>query len=251
MRITEESMKQKNPELNGPAGLTPDFAASAPTAKQQPMTEREKLKTMNFKDKIWYIWSYYKWFFAGAAIVCFLISSIGQAAYRMTFQTALHIVAINGKENTETHMQEAAEDFHIWLGLGKKDRVTTETLFMHYEDAPNEYTLANMTKLSTLAAAQELDVVIGDAETFDYYAPLGAFQNLSQTLPPDILESVKERLFYAVNENGETCACAIDISGTPFAEKNELSQKPALLGIMNSSQRSETALALIQYILNP
>lgn len=248
MRITEESMKQKNPELNGPAGLTPDFTASAPDNHQPPMTEREKLKAMNFKDKLWYIWTYYKWFFATATIICLLAGSLGKAAYQMTFQTALHIVAVNGQENTEVRLQETAKDFHTWLGLGKKDRITTETLSIHYDDAPNEFTLANMTKFSTLAAAQELDIVIGDAETFHYYAPLGAFQELSQMLPPEILESANERLFYAVNENGESYICAIDISGTPFAEKNELTNKPTLLGIMNSSQRTETALALMEYI---
>lgn len=247
MRITEESMKQMNPELNGP-GQMKDATAPDPRKDQPRLTEREKLKNMSSKDKIWYIWAYYKWFFIAAAIAIFMLGSLGKAAYMSTFKTVLHVAVVNNRTSEETAMTTVTEDFHSWLGLGKKDRIITEPLFISYNDASTEYSIANMAKVSAMASAQELDVMIGDAETIDHYATAGAFQNLEMALTPDILARVEDRLYYAEDETGAPYACAVDLSDTEFAEKCQLMQEPPLVGVIVNSERNEYAMKLIEYI---
>lgn len=246
MRITEESMKQENPELNGPGQLA-DSDDLSPQAPQPKLTEREKLSHMNTKDKLWYIWAYYKWYFAGVIIAVILLAAIGNAAYQRTFDTAIHIVAVNTRSGEEDLLSDTMDTFHDAIGLGEKELVVAESMFINYEEH-SEYSMANMTKIATLAAARDLDAVIGDTTTIDFYASSGAFYDLTTLLSPEVLETVKDRLYYAVNDVGESCACAIDISGTAFAEESGLTRTTPLFGISLSSERKETSLKLLTYI---
>lgn len=247
MRITEESMKQTNPELNGP-GQMADVDAPAAKEPEVQLTEREKLKAMNTQDRFWYIWEYYKWHIISVVIAAFILFSLGKAAYMSTFTTAMHLVTINNRTSEETGMTAVTDDFHDWFGLDKKDRIISESLFIAYGDDTTEYSLANMAKISALAAARELDVIIGDTASIDHYAAVGAFQNLETALPPEILALVKDRLYYTENEAGIPYAFAIDISGTEFAENCLLYQEPPLFGLVSSSEKNEISLGLVEYI---
>ncbi|MGN0157978.1 MAG: hypothetical protein ACI39W_02395 [Brotaphodocola sp.] len=249
MRITEESMKQDNPELTGPGQMT-DTTIPDPRTEQPKLTEREKLKDMSTQDKIWYIWAYYKWFFIAAAIAICVISSLGKAAYMSTFKTALHIAVVNNRGENETNLEMVTEDLHSWLNLGKKDRIITEPLFIGYGDDSTEYSIANMAKISAMASAQELDVMIGDVETIDHYASVGAFQDLETVLSPKVLTLVENHLYYAKDETGVSHACAVDISDTPFSEECQLMQEPPLIGVLVTSERNETSLKMIEYIFD-
>lgn len=248
MRITEESMKQKNTALNGPGQMT-DGDTSAIYQKDRPqLSEREKLKNMNSKDKLWYIWEYYKWLIIGAVIAVFMLYSIGRVAYMNTFTTAMHLAVINSRGSEETGITAVTDDFHDWMELGKKDRIISESLFISYGDDSTEYSLANMAKISALASAKELDVMIGDTETIDHYASVGAFQNLETSLSPEILALVEDRIYYAENDAGVPYAFAIDLTGTEFTAACQLTQEPPLLGILTNSERSDVARNLIEYI---
>ena len=55
----------------------------------------------------------------------------------------------------------------------------------------------------------------------------------------------------AKDENGKEYACAIDLSGTEFAEVSNLSQDTPLLGLVAGSQRTDHSVALIRYIFDP
>lgn len=248
MRITEESMKQKHPELNGPGQLA-DNGDLAPQSPQQKLTEREKLSKMNTKDKIWYICTYYKWYFVGAIIAVVLLGAVANAAYQRTFDTAIHIVAVNTRSGEDDLLTEAMDTYHDEIGLGKKELVIAESMFINYEEH-SEYSMANMTKIATLAAACDLDAVIGDTTTIDFYASSGAFYDLTSFLSPEVLELVKDRLYYAKNDLGESYACAIDISGTVFAEESGQTRTAPLFAIVLSSEREESSLKLLDYILH-
>lgn len=248
MRITEESMKQEHPELNGPGQLA-DNGDLSPQSPQQKLTEREKLSKMNTKDKIWYICTYYKWYFVGAIIAVVLLGAVANAAYQRTFDTAIHIVSVNTRSGEEDLLTEAMDTYHDEIGLSKKELVIAESMFITYEEH-SEYSMANMTKVATLAAARDLDAVIGDSTTIDFYASSGAFYDLTSFLSPEVLELVKDRLYYAKNELGESYACAIDISGTAFAEESGQTRTTPLFAIVLSSEREEASLKLLDYILH-
>ena len=250
MKITEESMKRQRALENGqiPEPEEPQTSGPEPAPK---LSEREKLKNMSRKDRIWYIWTYYKLHMLAAVIVGILIYTVASSVYRSTFTTALHCICINSRSESEVDFTPLEQDFAVWLGLGKKDLISAETAFISYGDNATDYSYANMAKISALAAARDLDILIADTESIDHYASFGGQFDLEEILPADLLSLVQDRLYYTTGEDGTAHAYAIDLSGTAFAKACGFAQQPPLLGILNNTTRIDNAVALIRYIFDP
>lgn len=246
MKITEESMKQPSQDIQGSAP-----SKDAPPAPMHEKSEKEKLKSMSVRDRAWYVWAYYKFHILAAVVAVVLLFNIGSAMYRSSFDTVLYCIYLNSRGETEVDPAPLEQDFAKRLEMGKKDLIATEISYISFGDNATDYSYASMAKISALGASRELDIIIGDEESTIHYASLNALLDLEATLPPDILSLVKEHLYYAENESGENLACAIDLSGTDFAKKSNLSQDPPLLTVMANSRHIDTAEALIRYIFEP
>ncbi len=247
MKITEETMRQQQ------AGTSSGNAETPPTdlpPVHQP-TEKEKLKAMSPRDKAWYIWTYYKFHIFGALLLIVALYVVGSSFYRTTFDTAFHCMYLNSRGEADVNSAPIEKDFAEWMQFGKKELVVTETAFVSFDEKATEYSYAMMAKITALVMAHDLDVMIGDTESTDHYASIGGFENLETILPPDVLALVQDRLYYARDEDGKTYACAIDLSGTEFAEVSNLSQEPPLMGLVAGAERTENSIALIRYIFDP
>lgn len=247
MKITEETMKQQQEPAASQSDSTGSSASSGTSTGTPVLTEREKLKQMNRSDKLWYIWSYYKLHICGVLLALFFAIGIGNTVYKNSFTTELHCIFLNNYAETELNAAPLEQDFAAYLNLGSKQKITSETSFISLNDT-TEFSYASMAKISALLAARELDVIIGDTALLDHYASMGAFLDLEAELPTDTLALVQDRLHYAAREDGSTYACAIDLSDTAFAADSNLAQNPPLLGIIVSSERTDTAKRLISYI---
>ncbi|MDD3253477.1 MAG: hypothetical protein PHV18_13085 [Lachnospiraceae bacterium] len=235
MRITEESMKQQN--------------SAAPNPESQPQrTEREKLHAMNRKDQIWYIWAYYKFHILGALLAVVVLICTAQTLYRSSFQTVLHVIYLNSRSEAQIDFTPLEQDFAAYLELGRKETITAEESFISFGSESTEFSYAAMAKISAMTAAQSLDVLIGDTASTAHYASMNGFLDLETALSGQELALIRDRLYYAKDENGQDFACAIDLSGTAFADASHLAQDKPLLGILVNSKHTDTARALISYI---
>lgn len=243
MRITEESMKQTSGEL-------PVENQDAKKPEEPHLTEREKLRSMNLKDKLWYIWNYYRFHMIAAVLAVVVAVNVGTVVYHSTFHTALHCMIINSRDEEGFQAAPLEQDFASWAGLGKKDEIISETTFLSFGDDVSEYIYASMAKISALVAAKDLDVMICDEETLNHYSSMDGYLDLETVLPEDILNLVKDRLYYTENGDGTRHAYAIDISGTAFAEDSNIQLSPALFGIVSNSTRTDMSLALLRYIFD-
>lgn len=240
MKITVESMQQQG-------------HPKEPEPQKEPAPQRgelEKLKSMSWKGRAWYIWAYYKVHMFLAIMAILLIHVAITSLYRHTFDTAMHCIIINSR-GSEVDLSLLDEDFAQYLNLGKKQLVTAETSYIAYGDDANELSYATMAKISALVFSKDLDVIIGDAATIDHFASLNGYIDLETGLSPELLPLVQGRLFYAPGEDMVERAYAIDISNTDFAANAHLGQTPPLLGIISNSQRREYTDALIRYIFAP
>lgn len=238
MKITEESLKNQN---------TPP--APDPKAPQEdPRSEKDKLKSMSKKDRIWYIWAYYKFHIIAVIVVIGIIYSVASSFLHNNYDTALYCIYLNSRSDTEIDTAPLEQEFGEFLGLGKKDKIVTETSFVSFGDNASEFSYAEMAKITALVASKDLDIIIGDSETLEHYASLSGFTDLETLLPADLLDTVRPDLVYVSGEDGVKHAYGISLSGTRFAEASHLAQDPPLLGIISNSTRKDTAAALIDYI---
>lgn len=237
--------------------------------KEKWKIEKEKLSHMSFKEKIGYIWEYYKLHMFIGLIILFFLGAIGTGIYNSTFDTRLYCMVLNSPRSQQ-NFQVITEDFAHAMGYdGKKDQIFVESMIGGFGDEketaastdpaatldPNnlsdpmgDYT--TVMKMTALISAKELDVVICDQEAFEYYGKkMGAFYDLSSLLPGELAAQAEgHTVSLTVEETGQTITAGIDITETWFAEAVDLTMEPAYLCVVSNSQRTDAALDLIRYI---
>ena len=115
----------------------------------------------------------------------------------------------------------------------------------------SEYSYASMAKIAALAAGGDLDIIIADAKTLEHYESQGAFLDLKDFLPEDLLDRAETEglFFYTDNEKGQSIA-AIFLDSTDFSELTGASIHSPYLAVIASSQHTEDTLRAIQWLFD-
>lgn len=209
-------------------------------------TEKEKLRSMSKKDRRWYIWEYYKFHILLVLAGIILLYTAGAALYRGTFDTVLSCCYLNA-HNPELNLSCTEEGFAAYAGLGKKELISVQSGSVSFEEPLSESDYAMLAKITAMAMAHDLDIIIGDTAAVEHYASLNAFADLEELLPPDLSEQLKDRFYYAKDMDGALNAFAVDLAGTAFAAESGLGQNRPLLAITALSDRKDMALTFLRY----
>ena len=223
------------------------------TFKERLHEEAAKLKEMSFRDKFWYIWEYYKFPIIGVVIAVFLVGSIGSAMYNNRFDTALSCAVLNSRYDSDalTVDQYFNEGFRAFIGLDENTKIDVDYSMSPTfdESAMNEYSYAELAKLTAMISSKGLDVMIGRPDVIDHYGEMDGFLNLEEALPPDLYEQVKDYLYPVTNaETGQESFCGLRLEDTSFGEKTGLILDNPVLTVMSNSPHTDTAIQLIRYI---
>ncbi len=217
--------------------------------KEKASIEREKLKHMSARDKIWYIWEYYKFHLAAVAVVIALISVVGNAVYLQSFTTRLSLAVINDHSGETSSTEQLEADLREVLGCGKKDIIEINTgLMATYGDNISEYGYASMAKISALVASKGLDVIIADRDSIDHYAGADAFADLSELLPAELYSALESDMYGAADSEGRMIPAAVSLEGTRFQEITGIVMDPPYLAVISGSPRKEAAVQMIRYL---
>lgn len=238
MKITEDSLKEQKAAQ----------AATSDPVREEPLSEREKLKSMSKKDRLWYIWAYYKFHIASVFVVIGIIWAIGSAMYQKTFETAFYCIYLNNRSEVELDTAPLEQGFREYMGFGEKQLISSESTYISYGEEASEFSYASMAKISALVAAKELDVIIGDRENMEHYSSMDGMADLEAELPEDTLNLIRDRLIYSPGTDGAEHAYGVSLEGTWFAEESHLAQDPPILGIISNSTHKDTAVAFLHYI---
>lgn len=224
------------------------------TYKDHLKEEKAKLKTMSPKDKIWYIWEYYKFPIIGVLIAVFCTVSIGSAIYQNRFDTALSCVILNGKFYADEPPVDSYinEGFREYIGLDENTKLDVDySMSLTFDESQmSDYSYAEMAKITALISAKSLDVMIGNPDTIGHYGEMGGFCALDETLPDDLYAAVKDHLFTAVNqETGEEVVCGVYLDSSSFQENTGLELDTPILAIMDNTEHTDASIAFLRYIL--
>ncbi len=214
--------------------------------------ELKKLKKMSTKDKLWYILEYYKFHIIAILLFLSVLWVIGSSIYRQTFTTRLIFAIVNDYSGGNSSMDPLESGLKEALGCGKKDLIEINSnLFIKTDESQSsEYNYASMAKVAALAAGKDLDIMIADAKTLEYYGSQNAFADLKELLPKDLVElAEKEDLFlYINNENGQPVPAALSLSSTDFASMTGAVIQEPYLAVIVSSQHTEDTIQAICWL---
>ena len=105
-------------------------------------------------------------------------------------------------------------------------------------------------KVMAMMATSELDIIAGDAETFEYFSRSECFHTLTDILSAELLEKYADRIYYFTNEEtGETLPLGIRINDAPkIIEHHYYTQDEAYIGFVANSNSLDNAILFLEYI---
>lgn len=153
--------------------------------------ERESIKNQPFKKKISYFWTYYKWYVLGGIFAAAVLISIVSSFLNRT-NYALYGAMINGIP-FETE-QAFLDGFMDYAGIDKDKNTVTFNTSLSFEG--NSIGTAEF--IMVYIAARDLDVIVGDPDSFSRYAYSSVYLDLSEALDAETIAALSEagRLYY-------------------------------------------------------
>ena len=209
--------------------IKPDFSKAGEDSilykKEKPKTEREKLKELHGKDKIWYLVHYYGLQTIVALAIIGIISFL-IIHYVTQKDTALEIMAVNAIQSEDN----PAGDSGYYNGFLKEnglDPDKSEVLVSSNLGASaNENDGASAESIQMIQSrfmTQSVDVFFAD---YDFFYSLGEFDYLAdirEYLPEELLEKYKDDLVYVKSiETGKKYPIGIKLEKKCLGEGNRL-----------------------------
>lgn len=218
--------------------------------KEHAAAEIEKMRHMSWKDRLWYIWEYYKFHLLGLALCIAAISTVSGMIYRQSFTTRLSVAIINDRSggNSSTASLEAG----LWKALqcnAKELIEINEGLHASFDDdTMSQYGYASLAKISALVASNSLDVVITDRSALEHYASLSAFQNLQEFLPEELYKDMSSRIYSAPDAKGHMQPVGLSLADTSVVNETGIVMDPPYLAVLSASPHKEAVLLMIRYL---
>lgn len=238
------------------------------TPKADRGAQKEMFHELNGRQKIRYIWDYYKLLIA---ILCIGVYIAGFVIHRqVTHKDAVLYTALVNVAAGEDFTGQISEGF---LSSQDIDRAQNQcelyTGLYLTKNTSSEYTYASRVKILGSISAKKLDVVLMDREAFDAFAEEGYLANLDTLLPeenPDlygqlkpclvsntvILEdnAIESELDPSVEYSAETDAypMAVDLSAASALVSAAGFDDTVYLGIIGNTPRPEMAVQYLAYL---
>jgi hypothetical protein len=203
------------------------------------------LKSMSRKEKIEYIWDYYKLHIISVIVVIAVIASFIHG--QLTKIDYVVNVTIIGNAINESKKEEAEKKFTslvIKEGEQRKqaliDVIATDKSELSYE---------MMQKFVVRIAAGEIDVVILDKGFFDSFVKQDMFIPL-ESISQINLSDIKQSKIEASGSTNNKAVYAISVEGNKELEDIGYDTKNKVLGIMASSKNKDNGIKVFKDILD-
>jgi len=198
------------------------------TAKEKRKLEWEKIKGMNFKDKVSHIWAYHKLPVASPFILAFLIIAIVNTVIQNRYEDVLSIAIINGIHVDDGGARDVSIREHLELEH-PHSRVMIDPTFMFMDGA---LTIESVQKLVVFIAAGHIDLLITNQYLFADYVRQEMFLDLGEIFSEDELAKMN-----IVGRYGIDISAAVD---TNFAYFGIIYEPVYLTVIVSADLESET-----------
>lgn len=265
-KITDKETSKKTPS-DSPEEEENLYAENAlelsgMTAKEKRAYKRQlnqkRLAAMDKKERKSYLIRYYKWHAIAAIFGVFLVGWLIHTIYVANLPQEL-VVAITNDGINATAEQYIPDAFREYYNLDTKNiiHVFTDLTIDSSEDITiQQTTLTDYEKMMVYISSDRLDAIIGDEKALNYYKSTGDIAIIDSCLDAELYEALSAHIVNASDETGymkggEAYAAAIDISGTDFVKRCNLSYNTVYLMIPNNRYTNNSAtIRLIRLIFN-
>ncbi len=212
------------------------------------MEQIKPLREMSGKERVKYIWDYYKF-----PILAVIAAIIGVALIIRHFVTykdpVLEILMVNSMNSAE----ETDDLFYDFMSDYGHDPSSEEILINNNLDLVigDSSFFQQQGSLDMLMATHVYSIFFADRDVFDYYAENGSLRDLREFVSEEILAAYEGSLVYAVDtESGATYPCGIMLSATDnaFLSQSGL-YDDCVFGILYSDSDDKIIGQFAEYLL--
>lgn len=212
------------------------------------MEKKANLKEMSTKQRIGYIWDYYKWHMIGAVLAVSVAASILHhfITYR---EPLLNIIMINGGNNAVSEENNGFNEFLSAYGYDPSESpIACSSFYFPENDTAVSSAYLEQQALIAIIAAGEQDIFLGNGTVYENYCRQGALVDLSTILSPELLSSYEDSLIYADTEENAPYPCAIELSENPWLSQYGYTGT-CRFGILTSFQNEEACKEFAEFLL--
>lgn len=211
------------------------------------VTNKEKFKNMKGKEKITYIWEYYRWHIIGTLVGAFIVWTLGSAILRPRPPVYPVDVAVAGLLGIEQEAENSLVDtFNTELNAGLHIMPTDWS-------RPSQSSIATDQKMMLMIQVRELDLFVMSEQKYSTYTQIEDFDALTaldqfKELAP-ILDKYKDSLLTAKSkETGEEHVYGIKVKELSKLKGMEFGE-PFVISLINPSKDTNAGIKIIQYLL--
>jgi hypothetical protein len=233
--------------------IKPDFSKAGEDSilykKEEPKTEREKLKELHGTDKVWYLVQYYGLqtvvALAVIGILAFLI-----VHYVTQKDTALEIMAVNAMQSADNPAGDSGyyNDFLKENGLDPdKSEVLVSSNLGASANENDGASAESIQMIQSLFMTQSVDVFFADC---DFFYSLGEFDYLAdirEYLPEELLEKYKDDLVYVKSiETGKKYPIGIKLEKNAWVKETGWYPDTCVVGLAEGLKNKDLAVKFIE-----
>lgn len=238
--------------------------------------QQRKLKGKPLKEKWAYFWEYYKIHTIVTICVTLAVISLIHTIVSQK-DSALDVGLVNAFLKDGIEAQDVAADFAAYAQIDTEeyDVVIDPDLYVDY-GGQDQYSYINMQKLTAMAAAGSLDVILTNEEYIDHNISAGLFIDLHEYFTDEELAEYEDRLIYrtvptedveydtVLAEGGDTESAeetadvadtgedaipiGIDVRDSKYLYSDQME---AWFCVVSTAQNVDNAKLFLEYLLEP
>ncbi|WP_234122789.1 hypothetical protein [Clostridium hydrogenum] len=206
----------------------------------------EMIKKMSFKEKVSYIWDYYKiHIIIGLALIIGITSFVhGQIVKPKAYYNISYI----GDYINPNYCSLIQKDLNkTILNNDKKNSISVDSIFIDKNSIQqNPYALQ---KLAARISAKDLDFAIVNKKFFDTNFSSGMFYNLQSLKGFSSLSKDNYEFITKTNSSGHLGVYGISAKNSTVLNKLHFPNNDNMLVVISSSERKDKALGVINALL--
>lgn len=234
--------------------IKPDFSKAGEDSilykKEEPKTEREKLKELHGKDKIWYLVHYYG---LQTIVALAIIGTISFLIIHYVTQkdTALEIMAVNAIQSADNPAGDSGyyNDFLKENGLDpdKREVLVSSNNLGASANENDGASAESIQMIQSRFMTQSVDVFFAD---YDFFYSLGEFDYLAdirEYLPEELLEKYKDDLVYVKSiETGKKYPIGIKLEKNAWVKETGWYPDTCVVGLADGLKNKDLAVKFIE-----
>lgn len=208
--------------------------------------QNAKLKGAPLKEKFAYFREYYLKTTIAVIVTAAVVIYIAYSMLTAPSDTAFAAYFYN--DTGDSSNTELIDGFIEYMHIDTKEHEAYIDATMNYDSRETIDAYVGLEKAMAVISTKELDVIVGDTDTLDYFSKSGCLHDITAILPGDLIAEFEDRFYYALSEDG-LVPVGIYVTDSPKLNKyHYYDGKEPVMGFIVNSNSIDNAIEFLRYL---